>query len=871
MKGPSTNDPDRRGDEVIMTDVVFFEEGAPPSDSAVDPLLREMGEAWRNGGRPAVEHFLERRPELANNTDAVLRLICEEICLREETGAEVDSGDFLRRFPRWRDEVQSLLDCRHIMQSKASPAGLDHAPTLADFNLLAELGEGAQGQVFLATQPALADRPVVLKITRCHGDEHRALARLQHTHIVPLYWAQDDEEQDRRILCMPYFGNVTLGDLFKSLKDKPPARRSGQDILDVLEKGRESAAIPLPGAGPARQYLSRAAYVDAVCWMGACLSDALHYAHERGLLHLDIKPTNVLLAADGQPMLLDFHLARGPIRPDSPPPRGMGGTPYFMSPEQQLAMEAVCGGRPVTAVVDGRSDIYSLALVLYQALSGQVPLQSPPPRLDVVNPRVSPGLADVIQKCLARDPRNRYADAAALASDLRRHLGHLPLKGVANRSWPERWRKWRRRKPHALSVSVLLVTLLVTCAAAALYILDRTRQSLLMAETDLDSASKHIEAGQFDQAIERLQQGEATAAATPGGGEFEPRFAQLLRVAKHGRAVETLHGLVDQLRLLPGSEDHSPEALRKLEANCRTLWESRGKLLDELETVSPTEGKRRQLYTDLLDLALIWSDLRVRLAGDAEGRKLASQQALAILEEAEGLRGPSAVLLFEREAHARNLGRDDLEKKAERERLDRKMAPRTAWEFYALGRSLLQKNRHEDAMPYLDEAVYHEPKGFWPNFYQGVCAYRLGKYSDAVAAFRSCLSVPPNLSNEQLARCYYNRALAEVNLDLVDRALKDYTESLNRYPSLGVAALNRGILYYGRKQYPEAEDDLREALKHVSDPRLRVACHYNLARVCLDRGNRPEALNQVELALETDSQHGESLRLLRLLKSKMGR
>jgi serine/threonine protein kinase len=204
---------------------------------------------------------------------------------------------------------------------------------------------------------------------------------------------------------MPYFGNVTLGDLFKALKEKPPDRRTGQDVLAVLEKGQASAAVPLPATGPARQFLARASYVEAVLWMGACLADALHYAHERGLLHLDIKPTNVLLAADGQPMLLDFHLARGPIHPDGVPPRGMGGTPYFMSPEQQLAMEAVCGGRKVTGEVDGRSDLYSLGLVLYQALSGQVPMQSPPPRLEEGNPRVSVGLADVIQKCLAREPR----------------------------------------------------------------------------------------------------------------------------------------------------------------------------------------------------------------------------------------------------------------------------------------------------------------------------------------------------------------------------------------------------------------------------------------------------------------------------------
>ena len=127
---------------------------------------------------------------------------------------------------------------------------------------------------------------------------------------------------------------------------------------------------PEPFIAPARlanrPAIAGTSYVHAVCWVGACLADALQYAHDRGLVHLDLKPSNVLLTADGQPMILDFHLAREPISPADAGPAWLGGTPGYMSPEQTEALLAVRHGKPVPRPVDGRSDIYALGVVLYE-------------------------------------------------------------------------------------------------------------------------------------------------------------------------------------------------------------------------------------------------------------------------------------------------------------------------------------------------------------------------------------------------------------------------------------------------------------------------------------------------------------------------
>src|SRR5262245_9395105 len=279
-------------------------------EARVIELAARMNRAWQEGRRVSAAELLSSYPELRQQRDAVLRLVCEEFCLRRENGLTVSPDEWRRPFPEWRQEIDALFECQKLIEPVIDAAPNRLLGKLHDFELLNELGQGGQGHVYLASQPHLADRPVVLKVTPCRGREHLTLARLQHTNIVPLLSAQDFPEENQRILCMPYFGNVTLAHVLAKLHPIPLEQRTGLHILEALDQ-LPSAVPPIAASrGPARQLLMRASYAQAIAWMGACLADALQYAHERELLHLDIKPSNVLWTTDGQPMLLDFHLAR---------------------------------------------------------------------------------------------------------------------------------------------------------------------------------------------------------------------------------------------------------------------------------------------------------------------------------------------------------------------------------------------------------------------------------------------------------------------------------------------------------------------------------------------------------------------------------
>jgi serine/threonine protein kinase len=811
-------------------------------DALTARLAEALAKQWRQGDCLPVEDFLVLH-QLQEQPEIGVPLIYEEMCLRREVGREATVDEYLGRFPQWRRQLEMLFHCHDLFQPVATPFFPEVGESLGDFRLLAELGRGAHGRVFLATQAALADRPVVLKLTPRTGGEHLSLARLQHTNILPLLFVQEDESRHLLMLCMPYFGGATLAQILES----SPGRRvqSGRQFLKRVDAVQAASPIPWVVRGPARRFLQRATAVQTVCWVGACLADALHYAHEQELVHLDVKPSNVLVTADGQPMLLDFHLASQPVSHDEPPPLRLGGTPAYMAPEQQAAFAAVGAASEPSTAVDGRADIYALGLVLHEMLGGPVPPPAgkpvPPSR---VNREVPTGLADILAKCLSVSPQERYATAADLAADLRRQLADQPLVGVRNRSLLERWRKWRRRRPHSLLLGGLLTAALIaTAAATALFALHFDQQHDV-ADAALVEGHRQFEQQQYAQALATLRRGQAAIQGLPGDEALKRQLAAEVLRAAQALAAQELHQLADRMRFHYGSP-LPPAQLRALEGQCRRLWDRRAEIVGKLES-SADPLIREQIQNDLLDLAILWTDLSVRLA-TAKEETAARREALEVLQRAESMFGPSPVLLQERRIHIRALG---LPAKADQAAL----VPRTAWEHYALGRSLLRAGQPAQAAPYFIRAVELQPRGLWPNYYRGVCAHQLGRHQEAVMAFSACIAVAP-----ENAGLWFNRAVALAAQGYGAEALRDYDQALRLDAALAPAALNRGLLHFRDKRYAEAEADLQRALKAGADP---APVHYNLALVRQAQDDRAGAIAHLRRALEADPNYVDARRLL---------
>jgi tetratricopeptide (TPR) repeat protein/tRNA A-37 threonylcarbamoyl transferase component Bud32 len=316
------------------------------------------------------------------------------------------------------------------------------------FELRAHLGTGAFGSVHKAHDPKL-DRFVAIKIprlTNIEGTESLARffreaqsnAQLRHPAIVPVY--EVDQQDGTPYLVSEFVEGMTMADW---LTGRRPAPREAANLI-------------------------------------AMLAHALHYAHKQGVIHRDVKPSNIMMATDGTPKIMDFGLAKREAGQTTVTEDGQVlGTPAYMSPEQ---------ARGEGHQVDGRSDVYSLGVILYQMLTGELPfrgntrmllhqvLTEEPRAPRSLNHHIPRDLETICLHAMAKDPKRRYATAGALAEDLERFLGGESIRarpvGRVERSW-----QWSKRNPAVSGLAAaVVVCLLAGTTFSSLYAIDARRE-----------------------------------------------------------------------------------------------------------------------------------------------------------------------------------------------------------------------------------------------------------------------------------------------------------------------------------------------------------------------------------------------------------
>jgi serine/threonine protein kinase len=344
-------------------------------------------------------------------------------------GCLLESG--LNLLAAEEEAISDVARQQHATRSEGVAAILGE---LGDYELLEEIGRGGQGVVFRARQKSL-NRTVALKVislgqwaSKAHGKRFRreteAAASLDHPGIVPIH-----EVGERDGSCYFSMQFIEGGQLDEVVRRTPMSIRQAAELI-------------------------------------AKVARTVHYAHEHGILHRDIKPGNILLDKNGEPHLTDFGLARL-LDTQSSVTRTIDvlGTPSYMAPEQAAGEHAK---------ISKATDVYGLGAVLYQLLTGHPPfaggtsyqtirllLDTEPRQPRFWNRKIARDLSTICLKCLEKDPQGRYSSALALAEDLEHWLRHEPIRAHRTGIFT-RGRKWVRRNP----TSALLAASLIALAAA---------------------------------------------------------------------------------------------------------------------------------------------------------------------------------------------------------------------------------------------------------------------------------------------------------------------------------------------------------------------------------------------------------------------
>jgi serine/threonine protein kinase/WD40 repeat protein len=366
------------------------------------------------------------------------------------------------------------------MSSEAGEPPPGHLPghpvRVGHYRILRRIAEGGMGTVYEAEQDS-PRRPVALKVVR-HGlaspalvkrfrHEAQILGRLHHPGIAQVYEAgiADDGQ--------PFFAM----EFIRGLPLDEYARRHGLDVT------------------------ARLGLLAQVC-------DAVQHAHDQGVIHRDLKPANILVDEAGDSKVLDFGVARATDADLWTTSGGteagqLLGTVSYMSPEQVTADPAA---------LDRRSDVYALGVILFELLANRLPCivndlpllemarvirEEEPPRLGSIDRRLRGDVETIVSQALAKDRARRYGSAGELASDIRRYLGHEPIR--ARRTTPaERLARWARRHPGLATALAVVALLLVTITAAsiglAVYFREQElfQRNLVQEKTDLASRNQEL-------------------------------------------------------------------------------------------------------------------------------------------------------------------------------------------------------------------------------------------------------------------------------------------------------------------------------------------------------------------------------------------